>query len=547
MNLFDNFLTELGTGDQIKDYKHASRLFVDNNYALSPKYDWLYHVFFDVNPQLSFIQNRDAISETGMLVKAIDLPKFSVENRVYNNYNRPNIVQTKIKYNNVNITFHDDQSNVVRNFWYDYYNYYYRDADIGITGGSGDVNPTYYAQSKYNTGDRSQLNRFGYSPRSNDSSATNQYIKSIRIYSLHQKKFTEYILVNPKIVDFSHGSHGAGNNGMLENSMTISYESVLYCSGYVTASTVLGFADLHYDKSPSPLSAAGGGTNSIMGPGGIVSAIDGFVQNPIMGAFGLARVLNKNKNVNLGTIAKAEAMTALNDVLNGKDPRNRFFVPTSGSRFGSPTPGYFPSSGQASAGSATSNGSSVLAAFGIASAGTNIKGSTSTTGAPLNTVVTLDGSGNQTGAVPQFSFNFLATALKKAQEDKKAKEEQAKAQEIGAGYAAAASAKTSQEISSGYASAAAATDAYVAKGSTVYETGTNNSIPGVQGSANSLAQTPYASTVVPASSSVAASEASSFVNNGNPTQLQPAQSYAGNNIQGSSTNPTPSTNGGVVI
>jgi len=542
-NLFDGFLKELGTGDQIKDYKHASRLFVDNNYALSPKYDWLYHVFFDVNPEVSFIHNRDSLAETGMLVKGIDLPKFSVENRVYNNYNRPNIVQTKIKYNNVNITFHDDQSNVVRNFWYDYYNYYYRDSDIGITGGAGDVNPTYYAQSKYNAGDRSQLNRFGYQPRQNDSSVTNQYIKSIRIYSLHQKKFSEYILVNPKIVDFSHGSHGTGNNGILEHSMTISYETVLYCSGYVTASTVLGFADLHYDKSPSPLTPAGGGTNSILGPGGIVSAIDGFVQNPIMGAFGLARVLNKNKNINLGNVAKAEALTALSDVLNGKDPRNRFFVPTSGSKFGSPTPGYFPSSGQASAGSATSNGSSVLAAFGIASAGTNIKGSTSTTGAPLNTVVGLDGAGNQTSAVPQFSFNFLATALKKAQDEKKAKEEQEKAREIGAGYAAAASAKTSQEISSGYAAAGQASAAYAAKGATVYESGTNNAIPGVQGSANSLAQTPYASTVVPASPVVASNEASNFVDNGNATQLQPAQSYAANHVNGSSTNPAPDSSG----
>ena len=60
-NIFDNFLKQVVTGDQIKDFKHASRLFVDNNFERSPKYTWLFHVYFDLNPELTNINQRNQI------------------------------------------------------------------------------------------------------------------------------------------------------------------------------------------------------------------------------------------------------------------------------------------------------------------------------------------------------------------------------------------------------------------------------------------------------------------------------------------------------
>ena len=339
MNIFDNFLTQLGRGDSIKGYQHASRLYVDNNFALSPKYDWLYHVFFDLNPSVARI-DRDKTIEAGMLVKSVDLPKFTVNSKILNNYNRPNVVQNKINFDSISITFHDDQSNVVRKLWFDYYNYYYRDSDAGYDGNAGGVNPIYQAPNKYQLGQRDRLNNFGYTPRS--VALTNQYIQSIRIYSLHQKKFSEYTLVNPIITQFSHGSHSSAGAGGLESTMTISYETVLYASGYVSPNTVKGFADLHYDKSPSPLSVAGGGTRSILGPGGILSAADEIVKDGTAGNFGAAafklfRTTQNNKNVDLKGLAAQELLTAGKDIINGKDPRDRFFVPYSGSL--SSTPG----------------------------------------------------------------------------------------------------------------------------------------------------------------------------------------------------------------
>ena len=46
--------------------------------------------------------------ELNMLVKAVDLPKFSVQTVTKNMYNRKKNLQTTLEYDPVNITFHDD-------------------------------------------------------------------------------------------------------------------------------------------------------------------------------------------------------------------------------------------------------------------------------------------------------------------------------------------------------------------------------------------------------------------------------------------------------
>lgn len=558
-SIFNNFLQQVVEGSQIRDFRHASRIFVDDTYKLSPKYGWLFHVYFDLNPAVCTIKDSNKLAEHGMLVKTVDLPKFNVDTKTLNNYNRPSIVQSKIKYQDLSITFHDDQSNVIRSLWYDYFTYYYRDVDIGYDGPSGGVNQTMYAPSKYTLGDRSLLNRFGYSPRGYDYNGLAQYIQAIRIYSLHQKKFSEYTLVNPMITAFTHGQHDVGTQGTLDHTMTIGYETMLYASGYVTKNTVRGFADLHYDKAPSPLTPLGGGTNSIMGPGGILSAIDGAIaaggsKSYGSAAFQLATVFQKNKNADLRGMAKNELITAGVDILNGKDPRDRFFIPQSGASTYSNFPGINnpPGAQNAAKGSATSNGGSVNAGLGSLISGISIaslgkpKSTTGLSGAntgpndvfaggSLNQVYKINSSGQVTQSVPQPSFDWLTTALKKAQDEKKAKIEQQAAlnksgSEIGAGYAAAAA-----ELPQG--------TKQVDPGSTVFNTGTNTVS---SASSSVLNQTPYATTVVPASSSLAASEAQAFVTNGNPQQLQPAQSYAGNHL-GAATNPAPSSTPPVTI
>ena len=120
---------DASTDGKIFDYAHATQLFVADNYKLAPKYSFLYYVKFDKDDRASTIKDTSSLIETGQLVQSVALPKFTVDSRTLNAYNRTNVVQTKIKYDPVNITFHDDSNNTVLDFWKDYYDYYYRDGD----------------------------------------------------------------------------------------------------------------------------------------------------------------------------------------------------------------------------------------------------------------------------------------------------------------------------------------------------------------------------------------------------------------------------------
>jgi len=106
------------------------------------------------------------------------------------------------------------------------------------------------------------------------------YLKGIEIFVLHKQRFTSMTLVNPVIGSFSHDSlDQADGAGVMNNTMQILYETVIYKAGIINKNNVPGFATVHYDNSPSPLSVLGGGTNSIFGPGGVVDGIGSVIRN----------------------------------------------------------------------------------------------------------------------------------------------------------------------------------------------------------------------------------------------------------------------------
>ena len=329
---------------KIFDYAHAHQLFVADSQKLAPKYSFLYYVKFDRDTTVSTIKDTSSLIETGQLVKSVALPKFSIENKALNAYNRTNLVQTKIKYDPVQITFHDDGNNTVLDFWKDYYNYHYRDADYRDPFGDSSTS-NYQQKHKYNFNNSAPLNTWGYSLRNGAEQV--HYLKNIRLYSLNRGTFTEYILVNPIITSFQHGQHTAGENSTMTHTMTVAYETVLYYYGTITNATVPGMLDLHYDKRPSPLTpgglrgqGAGGfrrprafGARGVFGNGGIIDTTDQIIGDISKGDLSGAvrkgfRAFQNNKGANLKDIAAMEAKRALlRGILTGTNPFSGVNIP----------------------------------------------------------------------------------------------------------------------------------------------------------------------------------------------------------------------------
>ena len=316
LNTIGTVLNTIGQGDSVRDYQHAARTFVDSLYRLSPKQSTLFHVFLDINQAVANtgVMTQTAQIEAGLMAKQVSLPRFTIQNKIYNSYNRKVIQQEKINYDPINITFHDDSADVVLNMWKDYYSYYYRDSDYKISD--------YDYNSKYQ---KRTVQNWGFTPRvSNNDNQT--YLNTIQIYSLHQHRFSSYTLMRPIIQSFQHGQHTYGEYDPIEHQMTVAYEGVVYSSGPVNNGRVTGFDQIHYDNHPSPLSGlAGIARNAADLLGGIES---GDLGTTLDNGFGLFNSLS-NSNFNLTQAPSFDLQSLGSSILRGQNTQSTIFAPTS--------------------------------------------------------------------------------------------------------------------------------------------------------------------------------------------------------------------------
>jgi hypothetical protein len=339
MSFGQDFLQGFFTPNGLKDYAHASKTFRSNAYELSPRYKFLFHVFFNINtgqiPSLQNVFGNGDVASVGLMVKTVQLPTYTVAVDTLNQYNRKRLVQSKIDYNPVQVVFNDDQGDLIRNMWYNYFSYYYKDPSQQYNGNpvtNGTIGALQTLQSGfgYNTrdtysGDR-QVNDWGYVGESYTDGTRNTgagleggkppFFKDITIYGLSQKRHVSYTLINPMITNWDHDTYDyAQGGGVMTNTMTIRYETVKYGQGAVggqtPSSTVVGFADpAHYDTVKSAL-ARPGSTATVFGQGGLLDAATGTFDDLALLASGRGGVQNI-----IGAVQKAG--TAYN-TFRGKD------------------------------------------------------------------------------------------------------------------------------------------------------------------------------------------------------------------------------------
>ena len=286
-NLLNGFLDNLKSGTlspkgNLGDFAHAARLYVDDSFRLAPKVKFLYHVAFTLNE--SVLKSDPPISKHGtelnMLVKGVELPKYSIDTDTVFAYNKKRKIQKKIQYDPISIVFHDDNYGVTTAMWESYYRYYFIDGNYGALDNAGNPDsgvPRQFnrtAGGPYNRGNTylsSDHNRYRFGL---DAGSFDPFFRSIQIYQMARKTFTCFTIVNPVISGWTHDSMQNEETGPVTNQMTIEYETVFYSRGRVVkGSAPKGFALEHYDKTPSPNSLSGGGTTSVFGQGGILSGL----------------------------------------------------------------------------------------------------------------------------------------------------------------------------------------------------------------------------------------------------------------------------------
>lgn len=347
-NLLKGFL---GSGSSLRDYTHASKTFRTNAYELKPRFKFLFHVVFELNydqiPQMknAKIFNPENIYNLSLAVKSVELPKFRIDTATLNQYNRKRVVQTKINYEPVTITFHDDGGDNIREMWYQYYSYYYKDPaqkyvpNAPTTNGSEGNTTGNQNAFDYNARDIYNQNRgvsdwgfIGESFMDGVSTATGKpsFFKSIQIYGFDQHKYARYILINPIITAYNHDTYNYNEDaGVMQNTMTIAYETVKYYNGALGQpdANVAWPDTAHYDTTRSPL-ARPGTTATIFGQGGALATGQGILadlqKNSVAGLLGAAQkagtLYNTFKGKNLRSVVRNEVVQAGQQVLQQVAP-----------------------------------------------------------------------------------------------------------------------------------------------------------------------------------------------------------------------------------
>lgn len=248
MAFVSNNLLKTDPFEQIRCQQHAARTFVDDSFRLLPKNKFLFHVAFNINwpafkgKNINFSLLETLKTELNLLVKSVDLPGYTVQHEVLNQYNRKKVVQYQHKYSDTTISFHDDNMGLINQLWQAYYKYHY--ADPTVSDAKGAYNKTATRSSSY------IKNPYGYKGQ------IAPFFNYITLYQMARHEFVSYKLINPVITSWTGGKVAYSDITSSHSfDMKLAYEAVSYDTGFVDSGRMEGFGSSHYDWTNSPLTS----------------------------------------------------------------------------------------------------------------------------------------------------------------------------------------------------------------------------------------------------------------------------------------------------
>lgn len=236
--------------NDLRDYRHASKVFVTNAFRLAPKskFNFFAHVILNTDVVSTEFLNRHS-AEVNVLLKAIHLPKYDIKTETLNQYNRKKVVQVTSAFRPLRMVFHDDNYGVTRMLWEEYYKYHYADPTSAL-------NPDrYYTRSAMKNFNANSGGKYGL-----DNGGYQQFFKKIIVYHMgvnvnaandesitYKHGWNSYTYINPVIAEWSHDDldHSIGNE-LSKHELTIHYEAVAYNTGETTKDSPPIFADSQY-------------------------------------------------------------------------------------------------------------------------------------------------------------------------------------------------------------------------------------------------------------------------------------------------------------
>lgn len=208
-----------------------------------PRYKFMYYATFVVNsdaqnlfPDMTDLGNYE--QGISFMIKSIDKPKVDLQVQELNQYNRKRYVYTRLKYNPIQIRFHDTVDDRVLQVWVNYFRYYF--------GDSRPKSSAVYDDSVIGTFNDSS--GWGLRPVSEQIN----FFKRVELYAMFGQKYTQVNYINPRITNVDWQNFESEQSGSEEVNMSLDYEALEYAASGATITpelaTQFGFAvDTHLE------------------------------------------------------------------------------------------------------------------------------------------------------------------------------------------------------------------------------------------------------------------------------------------------------------
>lgn len=207
---------------------HGFNVAPGHTWLSAPRFKNQFFVHFQMRPQSANFGGLAEQKEVTYKVISVDAPKFSIETETLHQYNKRRIVPTKINFDPINITMHDDRSNHVQKFWKEIYSFYFKDG-IGKTDENGTTKYREKASTRIAGGANQPKGYDGFGFHLGNKEEYPNLFSHISLYLVAGGRHTRIDMVNPYLTAFSHDSFDQNSpNELASCSMTFQPETITY-------------------------------------------------------------------------------------------------------------------------------------------------------------------------------------------------------------------------------------------------------------------------------------------------------------------------------
>lgn len=267
----------------LKDPRFAAEFFGlrDTSLLRTPRGKFLFFVNFMRPERVGLTSYGDWYRGVPFLIKQIQRPGIQFQTDTLNQYNKKRVVQRRLDYEPIQVTFYDTYDQRVMTMLREYFNFYYGDFNASVNNRSWnyDVTEPVFFDSTGNS--ENQGVDWGFKTPLGQRPNESYFFDRIEFYQYGYSVLNKFSLINPKIASFDYDDHNYGEGADPQTiTLRLAYEGIVFEGNQNTYDNVQdtefgAFSKTH--AGVAPVRFPGDGATNPDSGGGFFNRVTGHV------------------------------------------------------------------------------------------------------------------------------------------------------------------------------------------------------------------------------------------------------------------------------